>query len=126
MNNFYLGSTPRLVPEYELIQRHSEAIRRIGFTRLLNLPEKVKARLQRLGETNLEGKVIFLEGIAGRYSSKTPLMKVRVDWEVDNEEDMHHLPEVVPIYEKILLDEVADYISDRYGYLVKGFSIESI
>ena len=86
----------------------------------------MKERLKKLSETSLRDKVVLLEGIADRYSSRKPLMKVRVDWEVDTEEDLYFLPEIVPIYEKILLDEVADYISGRYGYLAKGFSIESI
>ena len=106
----------------ELIARHSTAIKRIGHSRLLALPDGVKKRL--INAPSFEGKVILMEGIANRYSAKMTKMMVKPEWEVDDEDELSFLPETVPVYENIPEEDIADYISDRYGYLVKGFIIE--
>ena len=44
-------------------------------------------------------------------------MKFKVDWETDGEEV--RLPSVVEVPDDISLDDVADWLSDEYGWLVK-------
>lgn len=46
-------------------------------------------------------------------------MKVLVDWETDGQDV--DLPETVVIPDTYNQDEVADYLSDTYGWLVKGW-----
>ena len=48
-------------------------------------------------------------------------MKVKVGWETDNEQV--ELPNIVEVPENIELDYIADWLSDNYGWLVKGFTI---
>ena len=46
-------------------------------------------------------------------------MKVKVNWETDGEDV--DLPKVVDVPEKITEDEVSDYLSDTYGWLVNSW-----
>ena len=48
-----------------------------------------------------------------------------IEWaEDDAEEDMSFLPKAVIVPDVITDEEIADYLSDRYGFLVSSFSIE--
>lgn len=107
----------------KLIKKYSKAVRRIGYSRFNTLPEKVKDLLKK--ETTLEKKVVLMERIADRYGCIPPFKVVRVDWEVDDEKDLDYLPKCVPVYKDINEEDIADYISDRYGFLIKGYTIES-
>ena len=49
-------------------------------------------------------------------------MKVtNIDWETDGEED--DLPKEVEVANDMSDDEIADYLSDTYGWLVNGFAL---
>ena len=50
---------------------------------------------------------------------------VDIKWDTDGE-DIEGLPERVSIPLFIDDDEIADYLSDKYGYCVFGFNIEQI
>lgn len=45
-----------------------------------------------------------------------------IDWDVDNIEDLNYLPTICVI-EAIDEDDIADALSDKYGFCVNGFSI---
>lgn len=48
---------------------------------------------------------------------------VTVDWDVDDEADLANLPATVEIPGKVPDDKVADWLSDKYGFCVNGFTI---
>lgn len=50
---------------------------------------------------------------------------VNIKWDTDGE-DIEYLPERVSIPFFMDDDEIADYLSDEYGYCVFGFDIEQI
>ena len=50
---------------------------------------------------------------------------VNIKWDTDGE-DIEYLPERVSIPFFVYDDEIADYLSDEYGYCVFGFDIEQI
>jgi len=45
-------------------------------------------------------------------------MKFRVDWDTD--EEGIQLPEIVDVPDDVELDDVADWLSDKYGWCVNG------
>jgi predicted metal-dependent hydrolase len=47
-------------------------------------------------------------------------MKVIVNWETDNEKV--DLPEKVEVPDNISEEEIADWLSDKYGWLVNSYS----
>ena len=59
----------------------------------------------------------------GRYTGEeTQTLYYSVNWETDGEDV--DLPVIVEIPERIKLDEdIADYLSNEYGWLVKSFSL---
>ena len=50
---------------------------------------------------------------------------VNINWDTDGE-DIEYLPERVSIPFFMDDDEIADYLSDKYGFCVFGFDIEQI
>ena len=50
---------------------------------------------------------------------------VNIKWDTDGE-DIEYLPERVSIPFFMDDDEIADYLSDKYGFCVFGFDIEQI
>ena len=51
-------------------------------------------------------------------------MKItNIDWDTDDE-PIEDLPTEVTINEEIEPDAIADYLSDQYGFCVKGFCVE--
>lgn len=50
---------------------------------------------------------------------------VNIKWDTDGE-DIEYLPERVSIPFFMDNDEIADYLSDKYGFCVFGFDIEQI
>ena len=50
---------------------------------------------------------------------------VNIKWDTDGE-DIEYLPERVSIPFFMDDDEIADYLSDKYGFCVLGFDIEQI
>lgn len=51
-------------------------------------------------------------------------MKVKVNWDTDNYPlEECNLKEIVDIPNDIDADDIADYLSDEYGYLVESFEI---
>jgi len=50
---------------------------------------------------------------------------VNIKWDTDGE-DIEYLPERVSIPCFIDDDEIADYLSDKYGFCVFGFDIKQI
>lgn len=52
-------------------------------------------------------------------------MKVKVEWdlEVDDGTTTHDLPDEVIIPVEVLNDPITDFLSDTYGYLVRGWRI---
>ena len=47
-----------------------------------------------------------------------------IDWEVDEADDLASLPKTVCIADYIEEEDIADYLSDKYGFLLKGFRIK--
>lgn len=45
-----------------------------------------------------------------------------IDWDVDDVEDLNNLPTTCVI-DAIDEDDIADALSDKYGFCVNGFSI---
>lgn len=51
-------------------------------------------------------------------------MKVKVNWDTDNYPlEECNLKEIVDISNDIEEEDIADYLSDEYGYLVESFEI---
>ena len=51
-------------------------------------------------------------------------MKVKVNWDNDNYSlEECNLKEIVDIPNNIEEEDIADYLSDEYGYLVESFEI---
>lgn len=51
-------------------------------------------------------------------------MKVKVNWDTDNYPlEECNLKEIVYIPNNIEEEDIADYLSDEYGYLVESFEI---
>ena len=48
-----------------------------------------------------------------------------IDWEVD-EGDADFLPREVFIPESVADDDIADYLSDEYGFLIRSYSLEEV
>lgn len=46
---------------------------------------------------------------------------VKVDWCVDNESDLADLPEVVEVPFDMDDDDISDWLSDEYGFLVNAW-----
>jgi hypothetical protein len=49
-----------------------------------------------------------------------------IEWEVDNEDiiDELELPDEVEIPNEIHEDDITDYLSDEYGFLVRSYDLE--
>ena len=60
------------------------------------------------------------------YEEKVPFTEIRdIEWETDEPEDGRNLPHGLTICGvKIPEDDIADFLSDRYGFLVRSFSVE--
>ena len=75
---------------------------------------------------NGKNKVIDEDSIKEEFEAKlgkiieNNIMKVSVNWETDGEKV--DLPEVVKIPNYVVDDEIADYLSDKYGWLVNSYS----
>ncbi len=46
---------------------------------------------------------------------------VKVDWDVDDESDLESLPEVVEVPFDMDDDDISDWLSDEYGFLVNAW-----
>lgn len=46
-------------------------------------------------------------------------MKIRVNWDTDGEK-VEELPECVEVPEEIESEDIADWLSDKYGFCVNG------
>ena len=52
------------------------------------------------------------------------MIAFNIQWDVDNEEDLHFLPNEIEIPEGIEdEDEISDYLSDVTGFCHKGFEL---
>ena len=55
------------------------------------------------------------------------LVAINIQWDVDDNEDLEHLPQKVEIPEGMTDDdEISDYLSDMTGFCHRGFSIIEI
>lgn len=51
------------------------------------------------------------------------LVAINIQWDVDSEEDLNHLPQRVVLPEGMVDDdEISDYLSDLTGFCHYGFS----
>lgn len=58
---------------------------------------------------------------------ESPIRQVyNIEWAVDDEKDMSFLPEKVFIPGDVEEDDIADYLSDRYGFLVVAYRVEEV
>lgn len=49
---------------------------------------------------------------------------VDIKWAIDDNEELDDLPDTVEIPDYIFDDDIADWLSDIYGYCHDGFDIE--
>ena len=55
---------------------------------------------------------------------KKQLFAINIQWDVDDNEDLEHLPQKVKIPEGMTDDdEISDYLSDLTGFCHYGFSL---
>lgn len=77
-------------------------------------------------ENNNKNKIIDEDSIREEFEAKLKkiiennTMKVSVNWETDGE--IVDLPEVVEIPNYVIDEEIADYLSDKYGWLVNSYT----
>lgn len=46
---------------------------------------------------------------------------VKVDWDVDDKDDLKYLPKTVEIPSNVDEEDVSDYLSDEYGFCVNAW-----
>lgn len=46
---------------------------------------------------------------------------VKIDWDVDDKDDLKYLPKTVEIPGNVPEEEVSDYLSDEYGFCVNAW-----
>lgn len=77
-------------------------------------------------ENNNKNKIIDEDSIREEFEAKlkkiieSNTMKVSVNWETDGE--IVDLPKVVEIPNYVIDEEIADYLSDKYGWLVNSYA----
>lgn len=58
--------------------------------------------------------------------SKMNYKAINIQWDVDDPDDLEHLPTVIDIPANIHEDDIADYISDLTGFCHKGFELVEV
>ena len=49
------------------------------------------------------------------------MLVFNIVWSVDETEDLEELPVRVEVPDKVDEDDIADWLSDQYGYLIESF-----
>ena len=58
------------------------------------------------------------------HKIKNETRKIRVEWDVDDEEDLKNVPEIVEVPGDMEDEEITDYLTDEYGYSVSSWQDE--
>ena len=53
--------------------------------------------------------------------AKNKPFNVKVDWDVDDKNDLKYLPKTVEIPGNVHDDDVADWLTDEYGFCVNAW-----
>ena len=103
-----------------------------NYNKLLNATRNLK--VSQTLKTN-ESENIFVDPYEAEYlpvellseSTKKPYTVINIDWDVDGEDDpqaaLIDLPSEVKITDPIYPEYIADYLSNKYGFCVKGFDL---
>ena len=49
------------------------------------------------------------------------MLVVNIAWSVDETEDLEELPVEVEVPDEVNEEDIADWLSDQYGYLIESF-----
>ena len=49
------------------------------------------------------------------------MLVVNIAWSVDETEDLEELPVEVEVPDEVDEEDIADWLSDQYGYLIESF-----
>lgn len=49
------------------------------------------------------------------------MLVVNIAWSVDETEDLEELPVQVEVPDEVNEEDIADWLSDQYGYLIESF-----
>ncbi len=49
------------------------------------------------------------------------MLVVNIAWSVDETEDLEELPVQVEVPDEVDEEDIADWLSDQYGYLIESF-----
>ena len=67
------------------------------------------------------GNAYVLEG-ESQVINASDTIRVQVDWDVDDVEDLESLPSVVEVPDGVEENDICDWISDNYGFCINSWT----